>query len=178
MIPNRVDMPAEVGAPEHPPHVLFVGRLSEEKGILEFVEATDGMPRVIVGDGPLRGRVPEAVGFVPHELLGPYYERAAVVCVPSRREGYGIVAREAMAYGRPVVASNVGGLADAIDDGVNGVLVPPGDPPALRATIERLCGDEELRRRLGDAAREKVAAAFSDDALTRALLDAYRAALA
>ncbi len=80
MIPNGVEIPEHVGEPDDPPHVLFVGRLSEEKGILEFLEATEGMPRVIVGDGPLRDRVPEAVGFVPHAELGPYYERAAVVC--------------------------------------------------------------------------------------------------
>ncbi|HZQ02942.1 MAG TPA: glycosyltransferase, partial [Gaiellaceae bacterium] len=109
VIPTGVEIPASVGEPAQPPHVLFVGRLSEEKGILEFLAATEGLPRVIVGDGPLRARVPEAVGFVPHDRLGAYYERAAVVCVPSRREGYGVVAREAMAYGRPVVATRVGG---------------------------------------------------------------------
>src|SRR5262249_6527279 len=63
VIPNGVEIPARVADPERPPHVLFVGRLSEEKGILEFLEATEGMPRVIVGDGPLASRVPEAVGF-------------------------------------------------------------------------------------------------------------------
>jgi glycosyltransferase involved in cell wall biosynthesis len=110
---------------------------------------------VIVGAGPVH--VPEAVGFVPHSELGPYYERAAVVCVPSRREGYGVVAREAMAYGRPVVASRVGGLKDAIDDGVTGLLVPAGDPVALREAVERALGDAVLRHRLGSAAREAVA---------------------
>ena len=64
VVPSGVDLPSEVGEPTDPPHVLYVGRLSEEKGILEFVEATDGLPRVIVGDGPLRARVPEALGFV------------------------------------------------------------------------------------------------------------------
>src|SRR5436190_2842973 len=148
VVPYGVDLPALVSAPEEPPHVLFAGRLSEEKGVLEFVEATEGLPRVIVGDGPLRARVSEAVGFVPHDQLGAYYERAAVVCVPSRREGYGVVAREAMACGRPVVATRVGGLVDAVEDGVTGVLVDPG---GLRGSLELLRGDSELRARLGAA---------------------------
>ena len=109
-MPSPVEIPESVGEPAEPPHVLFVGRLSPEKGIHEFLAATEGLPRVIVGAGPVD--VPEAVGFVPRSELGPYYERAAVVCVPSRREGYGVVAREAMAYGRPVVATAVGGLVD------------------------------------------------------------------
>ena len=91
--------------------MLYVGRLSAEKGVLELVEAARGLPLRVVGDGPLRERVPGAVGFVPPGELGPWYERAAVVVVPSRREGYGVVAREAMAWGRPVVATAVGGLA-------------------------------------------------------------------
>ena len=60
VVPFGVAIPEAVAPPADPPHVLFAGRLSEEKGILEFVEATEGLPRVIVGDGPLRGRVPEA----------------------------------------------------------------------------------------------------------------------
>ncbi len=64
VVPTGVAIPEHVGEPDDPPHVLYAGRLSEEKGILDFVEATEGLPRVIVGDGPLRSRVPEAVGFV------------------------------------------------------------------------------------------------------------------
>jgi glycosyltransferase involved in cell wall biosynthesis len=153
VIPNGVEIPEHVGEPAEPPHVLFVGRLSEEKGILEFLEATEGMPRVIVGDGPLRDRVPEAVGFVPHAELGRYYERAAVVCVPSRREGYGVVAREAMAYGRPVVATAVGGLVDAVDDGVTGLSIPACDRQALRAAVDALLSSAERRHHLGTEAR-------------------------
>ena len=77
------------------------GRLSEEKGILDSSEATEGLPRVIVGDGPLRDRVPDAVVSSRHASSGRYYERAAVVVCPSRNEGYGVAAREAMAHGRP-----------------------------------------------------------------------------
>jgi glycosyltransferase involved in cell wall biosynthesis len=155
-----------------PPHVLYVGRLSQEKGILEFVEATDGLPRVIVGDGPLRDRAPGAIGFVPPTQLGDHYRRAAVVCVPSRREGYGMTAREAMAHGRPVVATRVGGLADL--ECV--VQVPTRDPVALRTALLELLGDPEARRELGNAARANASERFSHEAATSALLQAYQAA--
>jgi glycosyltransferase involved in cell wall biosynthesis len=134
IVPVPVTAPVVSGEPAEPPHVLFVGRLSEEKGILEFIAATEGVPRVIVGDGPLRNRVPDAVGYVPPSELAPYFARATVVCVPSRREGYGMTAREALAYRRPVVATRVGGLADLEGPGVT--LVPPGDGAALRSAIE------------------------------------------
>jgi glycosyltransferase involved in cell wall biosynthesis len=173
VIPNGVDIPGEIGEPDDPPHVLFAGRLSEEKGILEFLEATDGLPRVIVGDGPLRDRVPDVKGSVPHELMGGYYERAAVVCVPSRREGYGMVAREAMAYGRPVVATGVGGLLDAVSNGETGVVVPAGDRAALRSAITSLLGDPEACRRLGAAARATAERDLSSDATAAALVDLY-----
>jgi glycosyltransferase involved in cell wall biosynthesis len=177
VVPSGVDVPAETAAPDEPPHVLYVGRLSEEKGVPELLEATEGIPRVIVGDGPLRDSVPDAVGFVPPSKLGPYYERAAVVVCPSRREGYGVVAREAMAHGRPVVATAVGGLRDAVEDGVTGLLVPSGDPRALRAALERLLADADLRRRLGAAGRERARELLSWEAATQATIRAYREAL-
>jgi glycosyltransferase involved in cell wall biosynthesis len=170
VIPSGVQLPDDVGEPESPAHVLFVGRLSEEKGILEFLEATEGTPRVIVGDGPLRVRVPEAVGFVPPAELGAWYRRASVVCVPSRREGYGMTAREAMAYGRAVVASDTGGLRDAIRSEKTGLLVPARNPQALRAALQRLLGDDELRARLGAAARAVAAEQFSQEAEASALI--------
>ena len=173
VVPSPVDLPESVGEPDDPPHVLFVGRLSPEKGIDEFLAATEGLPRVIVGAGPVE--VPEAVGFVPHGELGPYYERAAVVCVPSRREGYGVVAREAMAYGRPVVATRVGGLLDAIEHGITGLLV---DAEGLRPEIERLLGDDGLRQRLGSAAREAARRGFSVTGSAAALVKAYGDAVA
>ena len=177
VVPAGVDLPDEVADPEDPPHVLYVGRLSEEKGVPELLRATAGLPRVIVGDGPLRDGVPEAVGFVPPGELGPYYDRAAVVACPSRREGYGVVAREAMAHGRPVVATAVGGLPDAVQERVTGLLVPPRDAVALRGAIERLLRDADLRARLGDGARRKAEASFSWGGATDETLAAYRDAL-
>jgi glycosyltransferase involved in cell wall biosynthesis len=163
-----------VGAPEQPPHVLYVGRLSEEKGVRELAVAAAGLPLVVVGDGPLRDLLPAAVGFVPHDELGPYYERAAIVCVPSRREGYGFTAREAMAHGRAVVTTGAGGIADAIEDDVTGVVVPARDTVALKAALEGLLSDPERRARLGAAAREKAQATFSFSAATEATLAVYR----
>jgi glycosyltransferase involved in cell wall biosynthesis len=177
VVPSGVAIPDEIGESVDPPHALFAGRLSEEKGVLDLVDATAGLPRVIVGDGPLRHRVPDAIGFVSPRELGAYYERAAVVVCPSHREGYGVVAREAMAHSRPVIATAVGGLTDAIEDGVTGLLVRPRDRRALRAAIETLLGDADLRRRLGGAARESVRERFSWQMSTRGTLDAYRAAL-
>ena len=161
IVPAGVAIPEAVGTPDDPPHVLFVGRLSPEKGIEDFLRATEGLPRVIVGDGPVN--VPESVGAVAPAALGAYYARAAVVCVPSRREGYGMVAREAMAHGRPVVATPVGGLVDAIEHGVTGLLA---DREHLRAAVERLLGDSDLRRRLGAAARDKARREWADTSQT------------
>jgi glycosyltransferase involved in cell wall biosynthesis len=151
--------------------VLFVGRLSAEKGILEFLAATQGLDRVIVGDGPLRASVPETAGVVARDRLGAYYERAAVVCVPSRREGFGMWCLEAMAHGRPVVATATGGLLDLVEDGVTGILVR--DRRGLRPALERLLADPELRRRMGDAARERVRERFSRERMGEELVRAY-----
>jgi len=129
---------------------------------------------VVAGDGPLRARVPGAVGFVPHDELQQLYARAAIVACPSRREGFGVACLEAMAHGRPVVASSVGGLRDLVVDGETGLLVPPRDPAALRRALEQLLGDADLRRRLGTAGRERARARFSWDAVTDATLAAYR----
>lgn len=177
VVPVGVNVPELTVEPDEPPHVLFVGRLSEEKGVLELLEAARGLPLVVVGDGPLRDRVPEARGFVPPTELPAYFDRAAVVVCPSRREGYGVVARQAMAHARPVVATAVGGLAEAIVDGQSGVLVPPGNTRALREALERVLADADLRRRLGAAARERVREHFSREVAARSTLAAYEEAL-
>jgi len=177
VVPSGVAIPDSVGPPEEPPHALYVGRLSPEKGVLELMEACAGLPFVVVGDGPLRACVPEAVGFVPPDELGPWYEAASVVVAPSRREGYGVVPREAMAWARPVVATAVGGLVDAVEDGVTGLLVAPGDTAALRRAVERLLGDAELRARLGAAAREKAQRELSFAVAAERLRAVYEDAL-
>ena len=177
VIPSGVGVPETVPEPDEPPHVLYAGRLSREKGVLELVEAAQGLPLVVAGDGPLRERVPGALGFVSHDRLLGLYERAAVVACPSHREGYGVVCAEAMAHGRPVVASAVGGLLDLVVDGETGVLVPPGDVQALRDALERLLGDAELRSRLGAGARKRARELFSRGRAAELTLAAYDDAL-
>jgi glycosyltransferase involved in cell wall biosynthesis len=178
VIPSGVDVPDDEGDEEaFPPHVLYVGRLSPEKGILDLTAAAEGIPLVVVGDGPLRAKVPEALGFVPNAELGPYYRRAAVVAVPSRREGYGVVCAEAMAHGKPVVASAVGGLLDLVRHGETGLLVPPGDAAGLREGLHWLLGDADLRRRMGAAGRERAREHLSWERATAETLRAYEDAL-
>ena len=173
VIPSGVDLPANVGVEADPPEVLYAGRLSPEKGVLELVEAATGLNLVVAGDGPLRPRVPGSRGFLPHDELERLYARAAVVACPSRREGFGVACLEAMAHGRPVVATDVGGLRDLVVDGKTGILVPPGDAAALRTALQRLLGDPDLRRRLGAAGRERARERFSWAAVTDASVAVY-----
>jgi glycosyltransferase involved in cell wall biosynthesis len=177
VIPNGIDLPSAMGAEADPPEVLFVGRLAAEKGIEDLLAAAEGLDLVVAGDGPLRGRVPGALGFVPHQRVQTLYARAAVVVCPSRSEGFGLACAEAMAHGRAVVATGVGGLVDLVRDGETGLLVPPRDPAALRAAIDRLLGDPALRRRLGEAARAHVAAHCSWERVTEATLAVYQRSL-
>jgi glycosyltransferase involved in cell wall biosynthesis len=176
IIPSGVDLPDDVGAEATPPEVLYAGRLSPEKGVLELVEAAREMNLVVAGDGPLRAKVPGASGFVPHDELQRLYARAAVVACPSRREGFGVACLEAMAHARPVVATSVGGLRDLVVDEQTGLVVPPRNPAALREALERLLGDAALRRRLGAAGRERARERFSWESVTDATVAAYRMA--
>ncbi len=178
MIPNGVRVPGEVAPPDEPPHPLYVGRLSPEKNVGTLVEAAGDLGLVVAGDGPLRHLVPGALGAVPHAEVERLLERAAVLVAPCEREGFGLAAAEAMAFGRPVVAAAGGALLELVADGETGLLVPPRDAPALRAAVQRLLGDAELRERLGAAARERARERFGWDAVIERTLAVYRQAAA
>ena len=177
VIPNGVRVPDEVGAPVEPPEVLYVGRLSSEKNIDTLVEAVGDLNLVVAGDGPLRDRVPNALGAVPHKEVERLLERASVVVAPCEREGFGLAAAEAMAHGRPVVAAAGGALLELVTDGETGLLVPPRDAAALREAVERLLSDRGLRERLGRAARARAHERFSWDAVIERTLEIYTRAL-
>jgi glycosyltransferase involved in cell wall biosynthesis len=177
VIPNGVRVPDAVGSPAEPPEVLYVGRLAPEKNVDTLVEAVGDLNLVIAGDGPLRERFPNALGAVPHAEVERLLERASVVVAPCEREGFGIAAAEALAFGRPVVAAAGGALLELVDDEETGLFVPPRDAQALRGAVERLLGDRELRERLGREAQARARGRFGWDAVIERTLEVYSAVL-
>jgi glycosyltransferase involved in cell wall biosynthesis len=154
--------------------VLGVGALFERKGwdvLLDAFATLDpdlrrGSILRIAGDGPerepLRARL-EQLGLEKRAGLLGFRDDVAdllhasdVFALPSRREGLGVACLEAMAAGRAVVASRVGGLGQVVDDGETGLLTPPAEAAPLVAALSRLLRDPDLRRRLGDAAHARV----------------------
>jgi len=168
--------------------VLFVGALGEHKGVGLLAEAhrrmTTSAPLVVIGarraDSPaLYGdpRHPLVLrDGVPHREIMAAFAAAAVVAVPSRwPEPQGLVAVEAMASGVPVVASEVGGLAELVLPGETGLLVRPGDAGALAGALDQLLGDPALRSRMGTAAKAR-AVDFTAASIVPRVIEAYHRA--
>ncbi|HET9185013.1 MAG TPA: glycosyltransferase [Solirubrobacterales bacterium] len=194
VVPNFVrELPAPPAAgdprlaalPEEP-FVLYFGDLTTDKGVPCLVEAhqalPDPPPLVLVGrdqlERPLSGERIHAVGPLPHALTIEAVRRSLFTVAPSLLpESFGIVALEAAAAGKPVIASDIGGLPDVVLDGETGLLVEPGDPAALAAAMRRLLADPRLREDLGAAAAAR-AADFSPAVVVPMFEDAYRAAIA
>jgi glycosyltransferase involved in cell wall biosynthesis len=151
-------VPRRHGAGEY---FLYVGRLSAEKGISTLLEASrrSGQRLIIVGDGPEAGSLTSAApptvefeGLTEASDVAKLVRGARALLVPSvGYEGAGRVVLEAYAAGVPVVASRIGGLPEAVEDGFSGLLLPPADALAWAAAMERLLDDEESER-LGEGA--------------------------
>jgi len=164
---QEVDSVRPAFVPSQGDYVMFAGALGPHKGVDVLLESFDGMvpkiPLVLVGlphpDGNYR--FPDGVMVVqnvPHEEVLRAWANCAVAVVPSRwPDPCPTVALEAMAAGRPVVASAVGGLPYMVLDEKTGILVPPGDVSALRKGIARLLTEPGLRVRMGQAGREHAA---------------------
>jgi glycosyltransferase involved in cell wall biosynthesis len=185
---------AEPPPPPRAARLLCVGRLVPIKGhdtllhaFAAAVRSVPGLTLEIVGAGPLRSgleslarelRIDAAVTFAGRALpIAPAYERSAIVVVPSRGEGFGMVALEAAERGRAVIASSVGGLPEIVEDGVTGLLVPPGDVERLAAAITGLATDPDRVAELGDAARRRALREFTLERCADRTNQLYRAAL-
>jgi glycosyltransferase involved in cell wall biosynthesis len=185
------------GVPEGATLVVAVGRLVEKKGFAALVEAAAQAPRVhavIVGDGDLRGELERRardlgspvtfVGTLTRADLAGALADADVLAVPSVVDRAGNVdglpnaLLEGLATGRAVVASRVAGIPDVVEDDVNGLLVPPGDVPALAAALRRLAAEPLTRARLGAEARRRCEGRLSWRAAARAFEESYAQAAA
>lgn len=147
-------------------YLLFVGDVRRDKGVEVLLQAYAGMkteiPLVLIGRpvNDFATEIPPNVRILqswPHDAIMSAWSRCTIALTPSIwLEAFGIVALEAMAVGRPIVASRIGGLPDIVVDGETGLLVTPGDPQALREAIQRLLADPELRDRMGVIAKQRV----------------------
>jgi len=175
--------------------VGWIGRMTAIKRVPDVLATFASLRRrgldaalLLVGDGPGRGeaeRIAAALGvaedtrFVGYQRdVGPYYGVLDALLLPSANEGTPVVAIEALAAGRPVVATRVGGVPDVVTDNTDGLLVDVGDVEGLADALERLGRDPELRRRFGESGRARVPARYAVERLVDDTDRLYRELLA
>lgn len=191
VVPSAGPPARSASEPSQPPTVIFVGRLRSRKAAAVLLEAAALLRQrgvqarfVLVGDGEQSGALRRQAaqlgllddgtvvfaGRVDRAGIAAWLERADVFCLPSIYEGLPLAILEAMAAGLPVVAANVSGNPEAVVDGVTGRLVEPENAPALAQALAELLGDRDARRRMGAAARRRLAEEFSIGGVTAAYL--------
>jgi glycosyltransferase involved in cell wall biosynthesis len=185
-----------LGISENTQVLLCVGRLSREKAQADLIEAAALMRRdgrhgnvrfVIAGDGPDRQKLKDMTrAFLVEDWfiftgqvadLVPYYTMADLVVLPSHTEGSPNVLLEAMAAGVPIVATDVGGVPEIVEDEKQALLVEKRNPVALARAIERLLDNANLRKRLSEAARQSISS-YSPEAYYDSILSLYLSCLA
>jgi len=196
VVRNCVDLskfkPEEKGRKDEGKTILFVGRLTRDKGVGYLVEAFGAVvgahpdaKLVLAGDGPMKAELVkmaeeagleskvEFLGFVSHDMLPDLYRNAAVLVLPSLSEGFPLSLVEAMSCGLPAVATRVGGVPEAIVEGETGLLVEPGDVRGLSEALRRVLADGALRRRMSEAARGRVVSEFALSLAADRMVKAY-----
>ncbi len=188
VVPGATDTrrftPAErpPGALQDPPVLLFHGRVDRRKGVLDLLEALpDGVRLVVSGIGPdleeARARADGRttfLGYVPPDEAPAVYRSADVFVSPTYSEGFSNTLLEAMASGLPIVSTDSVGVVDCLRHEENGLLHAPGDVAGLRAALDRLLADGDLRARLATTALEEVRRLYSWPVLARSIDDVYR----
>jgi len=203
VIPNGVDL--ERFSPEVTPldefadgklNILFVSRLEKRKGLNYLLQAYRQIKGeipdsrlIVVGPGTrLRHKYEKwvaknglkdvvFVGYTSYDELPRYYKTADIFCVPATgRESFGIILLEAMAVGKPIVATNIEGYASLVNNGVEGLLVPPKDGEQLAQALLSLATDESLRHKMGANGRTK-ALEYGWDRISQRILDYYKGIL-
>jgi len=200
IIPNGIDLEHFSANVEPLPqfrddkmNILFVGRMEKRKGFKHLLRAYEEVKKefpqcrlIIVGPEDnisrryqariARNKIQDVVftGYVPYSELPRYYRSAHIFCSPATgKESFGIVLLEAMAAGKPVVASQIEGYADLIDHGVDGLLVKPKDELALADVILRLLKDDSLRDKMG-AKGENKAKNYGWETVAQRVMDYYQ----
>lgn len=199
IVPNPVDSNAfkPANRPQHNNYILYVGRLEYRKGahvlirampcILErvpqakfiFIGSDCGMKDYLlkkIAEFGIKDSV-EFICQVPREELIPYYQQSALCVVPSLWENHPYVILEAMACGKPVIASEVGGIPELIQNRVNGILVPAGSVSSLAGSIIEVLNDRKLQERLGINARKYIEDQYAPDGVLQKTLDVYKGLL-
>jgi 1,2-diacylglycerol 3-alpha-glucosyltransferase len=176
-------------------YLLFVGRLVEEKGIFDLLEAYRQLPAdsrniglVFVGDGSERRALEKkaaqigqgeirSLGFVHREELPKIYTLAEALIFPTHSDPWGLVVNEAMACGLPVIATDVAGCTqDLVEDGWNGFVVAPNDISSLSEAMQKLISDSQLRVQMGVRSRERIQA-YSAAAWAKGIVEAVESVL-
>ncbi len=194
---SPVDVAATGGRGGSKVNATCIARLQEEKGIDDLVDAMEIVASgdvpvrlILAGDGPARPRLEEKVrrlglgkrirfhgSFLPSELPA-LMKRTDMIVIPSRTEGLPITLIEAMAYGRPIVATKVGGIPEVIRHGESGLLVEPTSPESLAAGIARLAADGALRDRFArEARRDFEVGGYGEESVVAATGALYETAL-
>jgi glycosyltransferase involved in cell wall biosynthesis len=183
-IPYGIRIPSEPVDPAAGTAVGYAGRFVPEKGIATLLAAAraTGLPLRIAGD---ISDMPwlaaetgvEVAGRLDSGGMAEFYRSLRMLVVPSTWfETFGIVAGEAMSHGVPVIASRIGALAEVVDDGRTGVLVPPGDAASLANAMRAVWDDPAAARRMGSAGRDKIMRECHEDVHFERLMKAYQMA--
>jgi polysaccharide biosynthesis protein VpsI len=185
------DLPATTGT-DGTPTVLFLGRLGARKGTDELIKAmravTQKVPNVVLelgGDGDLEIYRQQAADLANVRFLGwvddagrkAALARATVYCLPSWNEGLPMSVLEAMSAGLPVVSTPVGGIPEAVVEGVTGLLVQPGNEQSLAAALIKLLLDPDLARTMGRNGQSRHREHFSTEAMGKGCLEVYATCL-